>query len=477
MSKIIKNTSLYTIGNILPKAAGFILLPIYTRYLTPADYGIVSSMHVLSTILVIFFTMAIERSIYRLYFDYKTEKAKKDYLGTVFITLSINAVLILAIVLIGKGLISKIYSSIPYYPYYLYIIVTGFLAVFGLIPRIYFQVEQKAGKFIIISLSEFIISTGLIIYFIIFQGKGASGMLLAGLIRTVIFLPLFFFIISKVINFSFKPAIMKKSLMFSFPLVPALLSAWVLNLSDRVFIERYFTLRDVGIYSLAYKMAEILLIFIIGFNTAYDPLFYKTAIQKNQIQAKQKLIKYNKIAAIILIFGSLGISLFAKEFIQLLDAKYSSAYQLVPLIMIGILFGQIGSLFNRSFYQEKKTKKIMLLALSSAVLNIFLNFLLVPKYGSFGAAYATTITFIFFFVIKYFYSKKYYFIPVAWKELGIYFILSCLIVGVFQMISFTLWLSLLLKISFLLVFVIFILNKYREQIIKLLPEKIGYYFG
>ena len=76
MAKIIKNTSIYAIGNILPKAAGFFLLPVYTRYLTPADYGIVSSMQVLSTILAVAFTLAIERSIYRLYWDYKTDNDK-----------------------------------------------------------------------------------------------------------------------------------------------------------------------------------------------------------------------------------------------------------------------------------------------------------------------------------------------------------------------------------------------------------------
>jgi O-antigen/teichoic acid export membrane protein len=471
MSKLIKNTSLYTFGHIIPKAAQFLLLPLYTRYLTPEDYGIVQSMTVLSTILTIFFTMAIERSIYRLYFDYKTEQGKKDFLGSVFITLIVNATLILVIVLLGKSLVGKIFSSIPFYPFYLYAILTVYFTVFGLVPRIYFQVEQQAGKFILISLSQFIISTGFIVYFVVFSDKGASGMLLGRLLNSIVFIPLFIFIITKIIHFKLKKEIMKESISYSWPMVPGLLSAWILNLSDRVFIERYFSLRDVGLYSLSYKMAEGLLLFTTSFNKAYEPLFFKIANQQDQIEAKRKLFRYNKVYTIILILGALLISLFAKEFTLLLDAKYSTAYQLVPIIMIGILIGQVGGLFNRSIYQEKKTKQIMYLVISSAVVNIILNFLLVPKYGSFGAALSTTITFTFFFIIKYFYSKKCYFIPVAWKEILPYFGIFIGLILFFNIISLKFWWQFGLKVFSVSIVFLYIFNKYKKLIISLIPNR------
>ena len=471
MFKLLRNTSLYTIGNILPKVASFFLLPLYTRYLTPEDYGIVNSMNVLMTILTVFFTMAIDRAIYRLYYDYKTEKGKKDFLGSVFITLILNAFIMLIITLLGKNILGKVFSSIPFYPYYVYIIGTVFFTTFGIIPKTYFQVQQKAGTFIIISLAEFVISTGLIIYFIVFAGKGASGMLLAGLIKSLILLPLFLFVIYKITNFTFKPKIMKESLSYSMPLVPALLSAWILNLSDRIFIERYFSLKDVGLYGLSYRMAEILMVFIAGFYKAYNPIFYQIANQENQIEAKEKLFKYNKIYLIILIYFALGISLFSKEFILLLDAKYISAYKLVPLIMIGILFSQAGGLLNLTIYQQKKTKQIMFLILTAGFLNIGLNWLLVPRYGSTGAALATTITFISFYIIKYFYSKKCYFIPVAKRELGFYLVFFLLTITIFSFINFNLWISILLKTSVMTIFTFILFIKYKEIIFRLLPIK------
>lgn len=470
MSNLIKNTSLYTFGNILPKASQFLLLPLYTHYLSPEDYGIVQSMAVLSTILTIFFTMAIERSIYRLYFDYKTISEKRDFLGSIFLTLLINSTILLIIVLFSNSIVSKLFNSIPFYPYYLYAILTVYFTVFGLVPLIYFQVEHKAGKFILISIAEFFISTALIIYFIVYAGEGASGYLLGKLIQSILFLPVFVYIIKKIINFTYKKEIMRESLSYSWPLVPMLLSAWILNLSDRIFIERYSTLRDVGLYSLSYKMAEVLLLFTAAFNKAYEPLFFQIANQNNQKVAKAKLFRYNKVFTIILIMGALLITLFSKEFMYLMDAKYITAYKLVPLIMVGVLIGQISGLFNRSIYQVKKTKQIMILTAASAILNIFLNFLLVPEYGSYGAALSTTITFFFFFIIKYIYSKKCYFIPVAWKEVIPYFALFILIILFFEFIDFSFSLTISLKLFAIFLFGGAIFFRYRKLIMKIISK-------
>ncbi|MDZ7672400.1 MAG: oligosaccharide flippase family protein [Halanaerobiales bacterium] len=88
MNKIVKNTSLYTIGNILPKAISFLLLPLYTKFLTPEDYGILNSMILLRTFLIVFMTMAINKSVYRLYFDY--EEKRKASSGQYLIKYNFN---------------------------------------------------------------------------------------------------------------------------------------------------------------------------------------------------------------------------------------------------------------------------------------------------------------------------------------------------------------------------------------------------
>ena len=118
MANLVKNTSLYTLGNIIPKIAGFFLLPIYTAYLSPSDYGIVQSMQVLSAILTLLFTLSIDRAVYRLYFDFKDKASRTTYLSTIVISLFVISLVMLALLFLFQSSIALIYSSISFYPYY-----------------------------------------------------------------------------------------------------------------------------------------------------------------------------------------------------------------------------------------------------------------------------------------------------------------------------------------------------------------------
>ena len=461
MNKIIKNATLYTIGNILPQAAGFILLPIYTRYLTPDEYGIVASMNVLGVILVVFFTLCVERAIPRLYFDHENEDARRDFLGTIAITLTAISLFVLLLIFLLQNFVSMIYASIAFYPYYVYLIFTVFLSVFAFIPLTYFRIKEEAHKFISLSIGLFVLNTSLVLWFVCGLNQGAEGWLKGMLFAKIIFLPIYIFILYKIINFTFDFSIFKGSLCFSIPMIPGMLSAWILNLSDRVFIERYFTLSDVGIYSLGYTIAGGVAILTGAFFMAYEPTFYKLASSKNQGDAKAILTKYNTAYLIILIFIVFLVAFFSKEFIILLmDPKYAEAYKIIPIIALAYLFSQGAGLFNLMVYQEKRTKQLMYIGVSCAISNVMLNFLLVPKYGAYGAAYATLLSFIYLFIFDYWYAKKCYFIPIMWKKLIPYLsILSIVFLIFLSAVKVDIYLSLILKIGVVMILAFVLLYK------------------
>ena len=154
-------------GGALPKAINIFLLPLYTRYLSPDEYGIISSMVVLSTIVLILLTLSIERSIYRLYFDYSSVEEKKLFLGTIFISLLGFTSFGITVILLFNKWFSLIYSTIPFKPFYLYMLFALYLNTFNIIPKIYYQVSQRPGPFVLLNFLEFIILSILIIYFII----------------------------------------------------------------------------------------------------------------------------------------------------------------------------------------------------------------------------------------------------------------------------------------------------------------------
>jgi O-antigen/teichoic acid export membrane protein len=465
VSKIIKNTSLYAMGNIIPKAAGFFLLPIYTRYLSPDDYGIVSSMQVLATILAVVFTLAVERSIYRLYWDYKTERDRRDFLGTIIVSLMAIATIVLALLFLFKGLVGGVFKSIPFYPFYVYAILTAYFSVFGLVPKIYLQLQQQAGRFVMVSIMQLVADTAFVVWFVVALKSGAAGMLKGQMIGHALMLPLFIFIAFRVINFTFKPWVLRESLKFSLPMIPALLSAWILNLSDRIFIERYFSLADVGIYSLGYKIAGLVLILASAFNTAYEPLFYKLANSDDQMKAKERLFDYNNRFLMVILFICFLISLFSKEAIVVfLDARYAEAYKFVPLIALAYFISQAAGLMNRSIYQEKKTIAIMLIMIFGAGLNVGLNFLLVPTLGAYGAAYATILSFAAIFAVEYWYARKCYFIDYDWKKIAVGLVLAVSIVSSVYWFQANIYVSLILKLSIVLLLVLLFYVRFGSRI-------------
>lgn len=464
MSSLTKNISFYTIGNILPQAAGFILLPIYSHYLTPADYGVVSSMQVLISILGILFTLAIDKSVYRLYFDYRLEKDKKDYLGTITISVITISIFILVLLFVFKGVVGLIFKSIEFSPFYIYAILTAFSTVFSLIPKMYLQINEKAGKFVLISVLQFFLSTGFVLWFVVGERLGAAGMLKGQLVGNIIILPLYFYLTYSIINFTCNFKVLKKSFLYSLPMIPSLFSAWILNLSDRLFIERYFNLHDVGIYSLGYKIGGLVLLISGAFYQAYNPIFYKLAGSINQEKAKKELGKYNDLYIVVLLLVVFFIALFSKEIIQgLLDKKYFEAYKIVPLITLAGLFYQASGLLNFMIYQEKKTVQVMYIIIGSAGLNVLLNFLLVPKYGAYGAAIATILSFMVLFIVSYWYAKKCYFIPFNWPRITIVFFILFTIIIIFQLVDINIYLALLIKAIISVAIGFVFLTKYYKQ--------------
>lgn len=465
MSKLLKNTFFYTIGNIIPQAAGFILLPIYTRYLTPSDYGIVSSMLVLNGFLAVFFTLAVERSLYRLYWDYKTEKEKKDYLGSVVLLVFFTSTLLMALTFLLHTFLGLIYKSIPFYPFYAYTIVTAYFSVFALVPKIYLQLHQKAGSFVIISIVQFALSAAFVLLFVVGLGEGALGMLKGQMIGSGVILPLFIYICFRIINITFKKEVMRESLKFSLPMIPSLISAWVLNLSDRIFIERYFSLSDVGIYSLGYKIAGLVLIISNAFYLAYSPAFYSIASSHDQIAAKKQLYLYNNTYVMITLLICFLISLFSKEaIIILLDARYAESYKVVPIIVTSHFIAQASGLMNLSIYQEKKTVAIMLITILGAAFNIGLNFLLVPVYGIYGAAASAVLSFAGIFMVEYWYARKCYFIDYDWKKIVIGLSLTVPILITIHFFDMNIYVSLIAKIVLMAIVALLLYTKFRVQI-------------
>jgi len=288
------------------------------------------------------------------------------------------------------------------------------------------------------------------------------GMMLSNLLM----LPFFIYLSIKTTNLTLNISYLKESLKFSIPMIPALLSALILNISDRVFMERYYSFHDVGIYSLGYKIGMIVVIFSGAFFQAYLPTFYRLANSEKQVESKKQLFNNNRIYVLIIIVIGFLVSFFSKELIVLfMDTRFLDAYKIIPIIALSYIISQVSGLFNLMIYQSKKSVMMMIIVIVSAVLNTLLNYLLIPPFGAYGAAWATFLSFIIVFLLSWWYARRCYYIPLAWKTIMIILLPLLIIILIFQyFLDLNIYISLGIKLFICGVIGIVVFKKYFNRI-------------
>lgn len=463
LKSLFKNTIIYSLGRILPQAINFVLLPIYSEYLSPSQYGIIESMLVLSTILTIIFSFATERSMFRVYYDYKEEEDKKKFIGNTTILIAISATFFLGLTFILHTPISKIYSEIPFNPYFIYAILIAYTTAFSYITQTLFQVKENALAFFITSVIAFLIEILLTIYFVIITKEEAIGLLKAKLIANTLMFPLYLYIIKRSSIFQIDKSIIKNIFSFSLPMLPSLLTSWVMNMSNRVFIENYFTLQEVGIFSMASKLSSIASILLGALFTAYNPMFYRLASDKDQPIAKNKIQQLNRLLVVAIFIVSFLVVFFSKEVVFILNSRYQEAVMYIPTLVLANAITYLASIYGLMIYQNKKSGVMMYIYITGAIFSIIFNYILVPQFGAFGASWVNIIASLVILLLSIYYAKKNYYIPLQYIYilLGLAISIIILCINNYVNISIPFFIA---KIILMILVVCFVLYKKRKLI-------------
>ena len=458
---MIKAAASYFIANVLPQAVAFALLPIYSIYLTTADFGIISAMETVANIFMVFVTLSLYRAASRFYFSAESTKERKIILGTFFWGSILISFIFCLISFLGNNYLSQIFPSISFWPFYGVTIMTVMLTSMSRIVLVYLQVSEQPIKYLGLNIYRTFLIIVSIMLFVVLWERGASGQIWAMFVAAAFYAPLCFYIAIKNFHFTIDWKLLREGLAYSWPFIPTLIMSWILSLSDRIFIERMQSLELLGIYGMGYKISSAFLIVASAISLAYTPVFYRLASNTNSVEAKTTIKKYSNVLLLILLFFALGLGLFAWEIVTfLLDEKYLASYQIIRIIVVSHLLSAIlGVSSNLYFYQSKKTTLHMFPYIFASLLNLVLNYFLIPVLGINGAALASVLSTIVLAAIHYNLSRLAFFIPIGWPK-----ILSGLLVGLLLMLiaqeyeTRYLWSALLLKISIMSLFLVYLLK-------------------
>lgn len=403
-NKLIKNTTIYALGDIIPRLIGFISLPILTQYLTPSDYGIVNYVNTLNTFLLALGFLGVNTYFLVFYYRCKSNEEQKKLLGNLstFIIL-VNTIIVALLFVFGKQFFNVLGSNIDFYPYLFIGILINFFNLFSILPSAFFRVIEKPMPLTILNISRGIIAFILTLILVIYFDYTALGVLYANLIVNFIYAFIFLFMIRHHIIWNLDLKQIKKVLIFTLPLVPGSISYYLTTISDRILIDKYLSLNDLGIYSVAASIALILNIFSYGAYKAFEPYIFKNWGSDIFLTIFEKI--RNSFVYVLLI-GVLCLSVFSKEFFLLMtDVKFHEAYIYVPMIIIGVYSASLSMLYGTIITAKGKTKINSLVSIVGATISISLNIIFLPKFGLLTAALVSSFAMTVMLVISIWYSK------------------------------------------------------------------------
>lgn len=410
MSKILKNTFIYSLGNIILALSSFILLPIYTKYLSVSEFGLVNSMQIFSSVFIIFLTLALERSLFRITYDYKEQREKSIFFGTILIAILFVSIIVILLSFVLSPWLQNLFKSVPFYPFFFYTILYSFILIFINYSQTISQVQQTAKSFLIVSLSVFFLTAIYNIVFIVYLKMGAKGYVLGMLFGALTVMPLVLYNLKNQIILKWRKDMFRNALLFCIPMLPNLLFSWILNLSDRVIIDKYFSQADVGIYSLGYKIASLVVFGGSAFFLAYNPLFYEVVNTNDESTAKKVIYAYNKLFISAVCAMGISILIFSDVLLKFFKPEYLNAFPFLFGFTISFIIVQLCGLFNLMIYQNKKSSSVAITIVICAIINITLNFILIPKYGVVFGVITSILVNIINFGIMFFLAKRNFYV-------------------------------------------------------------------
>ncbi len=408
---------------MLVRAVSFILLPLFSNKLTESEYGTYSIILIFIAFAQFLYSYGMDASLMKFFVKYKGQ-IKKVY-SSIFISILITSIILSGMIWLLSGNISILLLNDIDGNLIKIASVILFLDSFSFRILVIHRMEGYPLKYFILTLSNVLVTLSANFYLVFSLNMGVTGAMYATLLGSittfVLALP---YIINRIQFSEFSFSTLQEILKFGLPFLPSIIFQMVLDFSDRIILLKLTNLDMVGIYSAGYKVGGVMLILISGFRLGWEPYFLKlednekrsriiSAVATNIIMLQLSILLFTILfAELFLTSNILGFSLLGKDFWQSID--------IIPIVMVGYVFLGIYYLQMPGIFYYEKTFVLPFFRGFAAISNILLNFLLIPIFGIFGAAYATAIAFFLMCIPMYLYTNKLFSIKYQWGRIIVF---------------------------------------------------------
>ena len=407
--QLAKFTLIYGSGTVVAQLAATIMLPVYSRVLLPADYGILAVVNVVVSIITPFLSLGLGNGLFRYYYEYDSEEERRLLVRSCLVpVLAISFTIIGLLWLSLDAIAGRLFTEGDYTPYLRVGLATAFFMGGSIVPRYTLRIQQQATWYVALSLGQLLLTIALGIFLVVVQDRGVMGVLYAGLIGAA-----FAFVVINAVTLrrvGVGPVSLPmtwRCLRFGIFLIPDALAAWTISLADRWFIERYTSRAELGLYSIGYRFGQsVQIVAVAPLEQAIGPYALSNLKRPDFRVLYARIFTYATLGAS---FVGLLIAVNGDNLVRLLTVPgYYGAATVIPLIALAYALELVNWTIGSALAFAEKPKLFFAVTLLGAVVNLGANWLLVPQYGMMGAAYSTVLAFVVMCVANYVLSQALY---------------------------------------------------------------------
>ncbi len=400
-SDLIKNTAILAVGKVATQFIGFLLLPLYTLFLTPTEYGFVDLLTTYITLLIPALTLQLEMASFRFLIETRKDESLRPKIVSNILYLFMPLLAATILIVATLGVMFGFSYTMP-------VILAGFAIANA---NICLQIARGLGsnkQFAIASIIIGATTAITAIWFIAVADLKINGMLysiatanITGALYLIVKMRLYCYV-----KFGLRDKMLQREILgYSTPLVPNGVAWWVISASDRTIITLMISVAANGIYAVSSKYAAIFSSLFGIFSMSW------TESASLHIDSKDRDQFFSSVSnSAIRLFGALGLGLIAAIpfiFSWFVNDSFAESYIYIPILVIGAFFNAVVGLYSAVYVAKRLTKQVMHTSLIAAGLNIVLTIGLIPFFGLYAAAGATAAAFLAMAIFRHYDVKKY----------------------------------------------------------------------
>jgi O-antigen/teichoic acid export membrane protein len=412
-----RHSAIYGIGGLVSRIIAVLLLPLYTRYLTPADYGKIETLLALTTVMGLILRAGITSAFFRFYFDVDDNAGRLRVIRTSFwFTMgggTLGLLLLLALadpvseVLFGTSGAANLVraSGVALWATVNYEQLTAL-----------FRVEERSVAFVSASLANVFLTIGITLLLVVVLEKGPLGVIVGNFSGTLIVYLVLLSYRREQLGLEFDRGLLREMNRFGLPLVPTALFLWMTNFSDRFFLVWLADVSEAGLYSVGVRVASAIVLLLTAFRMAWPAFAYSIRDEQEARRTYAFVLTY---LTVVTAWVALALTLLSPWIVELLAAaRFAESSEVVgPLAFSTVSYGAY-VVVAIGVGRARRTKFNWVVTGAGAAVNVALNLILIPTYGMMGAAIATVAAYTTMAVGMAWWSQRIYPVPYQWRRVA-----------------------------------------------------------